>query len=118
MENTEDWEWVTCSLNSGYQVSRHGEVRSIDRTIKKKPRANSSGYNHFFHGSLLKPYINMNGYLLIRIAGKMMSVHRLIALEFCEGHSPDKVVNHKNGIKTDNRAANLEWITQAENVIH
>ena len=28
------------------------------------------------------------------------------------------VVNHKNGVKTDNRLENLEYITSRENTIH
>ena len=28
------------------------------------------------------------------------------------------VVNHKNGVKTDNFAENLEFMTQSENVLH
>lgn len=47
---------------------------------------------------------------------KCHSMHRLIATTFL-GEAPDgkPVVNHINGIKSDNRLANLEWVSASEN---
>ena len=56
-----------------------------------------------------KGYCSYNGNL----------VHRLVAKAFLpEPSNNNMVVNHKNGIKTDNNLTNLEWITQSENTIH
>jgi hypothetical protein len=45
-------------------------------------------------------------------------VHRIVASVFC--HHPDgsDIVNHKDGIKTNNKALNLEWCTPTENNNH
>ena len=70
----------------------------------------------------LKPIMTNCGYLQVRLWYENQchhkSVHRLVAEAFIENPYKKEQVNHKDGIKTNNNAENLEWVTRSENQLH
>ena len=112
--------WKTINgFNGFYQVSNLGTVRSIDRKIYNKGcRAWQNA-----RGCVLKPNYDKGGYTYVGLhdneSGKTKSfkIHRLVAFAFIEGFEDGLEVNHKNGIRDDNRVVNLEWITRSGNIL-
>lgn len=73
-------------------------------------------------GRMATPLKNDRGYLVVTFwrdnKTKTASLHRIMAVAFLPNPEGKKTVNHKNGIKTDNRLENLEWMTHAEQQRH
>lgn len=82
-----------------YEVSNLGRVKSLlhDNEWILKQIDNGHGY--------LRVALSKNGNV------KKYRVHRLVARAFVLNDDPENKthINHKNEIKTDNRADNLEW---------
>lgn len=97
-----------------YEVSSAGNIRSIgriDRLGRYKP------------ATLRKKQLCSSGYHFIQFSDrnaikKQILVHRVVASAFLESVEGKNEVNHKNGVKTDNRIENLEWVTRSQNNTH
>ena len=99
------------------RVSDDGEIYTMPH---KKIRSNGKIDNR--KGKLLKPAYDKYGYkrIVLSADGERHTylVHRLVAMAYIPNLENKPTVNHKNGIKDDNRADNLEWATQSEQKHH
>lgn len=105
----EKWESIE-NYNGKYEVSNMGRVKSLcDKNGRKREL-------------ILTPRISKNGYLYVNLWGnsksKTYKIHRLVAEKFCAKNDNPQCVNHINGVKTDNRAENLEWCSYSYNTKH
>ena len=66
----------------------------------------------------LTPRKNPNGYYVVTLDGEQLAVHRLVALHFLPNPYQHPQVNHKDGIKANYWADNLEWCTAEFNAQH
>lgn len=70
------------------------------------------------HDQFLDPRTNPNGYNIVALTGKQLSVHRLVALHFLPNPYGYDQVNHKDGVKENNHVNNLEWCNSLMNAEH
>lgn len=106
--------WKQCFGFSKYEVSNLGNVRS-------KPRVCANG--RIKQGVVRKLKKKKTGYLHVNLSASSKiitsAVHRLILSSLvCPPPFEGAQVNHKNGVKHDNRIENLEWMTSSENQQH
>lgn len=104
---SEEWRLM---LGGTYEVSSLGRVR----------RATDGRRTHA--GRLMRPVVAGPGYLMVgpTVNGRNVQfyVHDLVSEAFLGERPPGATVNHIDGVKTNNRASNLEYVTHAENMAH
>ena len=87
-----------------YQASNLGNIKSL------------------YSNKILKYEISKNGYCQVMLCKdkkrRLLYVHRLVAITYLDNYSENLQVNHKNGIKIDNKIDNLEMVTSKENIQH
>lgn len=100
-----------------YQVSNAGRVKSLARLS-----APFNGNVYTVRERVLKPWMQNAGYLVVGLNSKARRkehlVHRLVASAFISNPERLPIVNHINGVKTDNRVDNLEWCSEEFNAWH
>lgn len=110
-EKVEDYEGI-------YEISNFGRVKSLSRLKRKSPTAKAFMTSE----RILKAQLSQKGYLRADLSkngiSKPTPIHRIIAIAFIPNPENKPQINHKNGIKNDNRIENLEWCTNGENQIH
>ena len=127
---------ISCAIRGvyksscGYKWSMY-EYTDLDDELWKPVTINSLTYDNYFISNLgrfknSKKIIMENykphhtGYIYVRVDINKYALHRIIASTFIANLEPEiyNVVNHIDGNKLNNSAANLEWTTIKGNNIH
>lgn len=88
------------------QVNYNPDTGIFNRLVSNSNRVKVS--------DVVGTFDHSNGYIKITINKKTNYAHRLAWL-YVHGEMPSKQIDHINGIRTDNRVANIRLVTSSEN---
>ena len=91
-------------------------ISSLGRIRRNKPNPYTTV------NKILAPSLTSRGYCHTTLCDypkrKTISIHCIVAEHFISKRPNGLIINHKNGIKTDNNVNNLEYVTCSENIQH
>lgn len=117
MSFSEEWKSIP-GYEGFYEISNQGNLRSLDRSFIDR-----AGRTQNIKGIVKKQTTDKDGYKIVRLSmmGEtgLNKVHRLVLTAFSPIDNPDeKVVNHIDGNKCNNRIENIEWCSLEHNAQH
>jgi hypothetical protein len=105
-------------INEEYEISDTGDVRSLPRKVRFVSKLGRECLREI-SPRVLVPSMTKSGYLSLRIGKKKVVQIHVAVLEAHIGPRPNGCeAAHTNGVKTDNRLANLSWVFRSENQYH
>lgn len=113
----EEWRPVV-GREGQNEVSSLGSVRSLDRIVEYKSVLGGT-FQKAMKGRVLKEGKHNAGYRTVSMDGRRgLTIHSIVAAAFIGPRPAGCDINHIDGDKTNNCAANLEYCTRKENMEH